>query len=214
MQGSATPIDENAPVNTVVATVRSNTVAGDNVSYRLVDTLGDRFTIDATTGIITVLGGINYEANATEDPNLQTENVAPGVVRKFYVLMVQATSSGGIALPSASVPVKVYVNNLNEAPTALSFADGTNAATITGTVANGTVVGTLLSSDPDGDTQLIYSFDSTGNAGSSGSGNAGGLFKIEGGKLKFAKVPTATQAESYTVTLKVTDKNGGPGSTS
>ena len=120
-----------------------------------------------------MLGSINYEATTAEDPNLQTETVAPGIVRKFYVLMVQAVSSGGIALPSVSVPVKVYVNNLNEAPTALTFADGTNAATITGAVANGTVVGTLLSSDPDGDTQLVYSFDSTGNAGSSGSGNAG-----------------------------------------
>ena len=214
LQGNAAPIDENAPAYTFVAAVRSNTLAGEEVSYHLVDTLGGKFAIDAATGIITVVGAVNYEATLAEDPNLQTETVAPGVQRKFYVLMVQATSSGGIALPSVSVPVKVYVNNLNEAPTALTFADGSNAATITGTVANGTVVGTLLSSDPDGDTQLVYSFDSTGNAGSSGSGNAGGLFKIEGGKLKFAKVPTATEAESYTVTLKVTDKNGGPGSTS
>ncbi|MGO4707489.1 hypothetical protein AB4072_17135, partial [Microvirga sp. 2MCAF38] len=75
-------------------------------------------------------------------------------------------------------------------------------------------VGDLTALDPEGDVGLIYAFDTSGNGGSSGSGNAGGRFKIEDGQLKVAALTGITKTETYTVTIKVTDRNGGSGSTS
>ncbi|KAB0266530.1 Calx-beta domain-containing protein [Microvirga brassicacearum] len=207
VKGSVSPINENAPANTIVATIESSSLAGEALHYQLVDDLDGKLAIDADTGVITLIGAVDYES--TTDTDLQIAGT-----RKFYVLEVKAVTSEGLALSSASISVTVYVNDVNEAPAELSFSNGTQTATIDGVVGNGTIVGTLMASDPDGDTQLVYSFDSTGNGNSSGAGNAGGLFKLEGGTLKFARTPSATDPESYTVTLKVTDKNGGPGATS
>ena len=210
VQGTVQPIDENAAAHSFVASVKSNALAGDVVTYVLETNPGNKFAIDADTGEITLVGTLDYEAAA---PGFITEGTG-ALERKFYLLQVRAIADGGLGIQSAVVPVKVYVNNLNETPTVLSFINDTNEATVVGEVGNGTSVGTLKSSDPDAGDHLVYSFDSTGLGGSSGGGNAGGLFKIEAGVLKFAHAPSSTDAETYTVTIKVTDKNAGDGSKS
>ncbi|WP_210496469.1 Calx-beta domain-containing protein [Microvirga antarctica] len=214
VQGSITPIAENAAVFTVVATVKSTDGDGDPLTYSLASNPGGKFAIDADTGIITLVGAVNYEASATEDPDLQVEHAGTALERKFYLLKVHASESGGAGLASADLTMKVYVTNLNEAPTDLAFADGSHVATISENATDGTVIGALNASDPDGATGLIYSFDSTGSGGSSGAGNAGGRFKIENGQLKVAALGDITHTETYTVTVKVTDNNGAAGSAS
>ncbi len=154
--GSVAPVNENAPANTVVATLHANTLAGESVRYVLDDDIDGKFAIDSGTGVITLIGAVDYEADFQDDPNLMT--TADGL-RKYYVLQVKAVSADGLALSSATVPLNVYVNNVNEAPATLSFTDGSTTATVDGAVGNGAVVGTLMASDPDGDTQLVYSFE-------------------------------------------------------
>ncbi|MGO4707492.1 cadherin repeat domain-containing protein, partial [Microvirga sp. 2MCAF38] len=160
-------------------------VVGDTVTYALVLNPGAKFGIDAATGQITLLGAVNYEATTAEDPDLQTENAGTPLERKFYTLRVKASDSA-TGLSSDEKTVVVYVNDVNEAPTGLAFADGTRKATIGASAQDGSVVGDLTALDPEGDVGLIYAFDTSGNGGSSGSGNAGGRFKIEDGQLKVA----------------------------
>lgn len=210
VQGSVTPINENAAPFTHVATVQSPGVATGGVVYTLDANPGGKFMIDPTDGVISLVGEIDYET--TEDPDLQTEMVGP-LVRKFYLLTVKATETL-TGWSSSTAPVKVYVNNVNEAATGFSFLDGTTKAAISENAADGTLIGMLQASDPENDTGLIYAFDTTGAGGTSGAGNAGGRFKIENGHLKVAALTDITKAETYTITLKVTDRNGEPGSVS
>jgi hypothetical protein len=68
---------------------------------------------------------VDYE----QDPDLQVENEGTLLERKFYELTVKATQTSDTA-SSGETTVRVYVNDVNEAPTGLSFMDGTRAATI------------------------------------------------------------------------------------
>jgi Ca2+-binding RTX toxin-like protein len=213
VQGPVNPVNENAPAHSVVATVRASDAEDDALTYSLTANPGNKFAIDPTTGVITLVGAVNYEATGAQDPDLQAENAGTPLERKFYNLVVRATETAS-GISSGETTVKVYVNNVNEAPTDLSFGDGTRAATIREDAADGLVVGNLIALDPDGDTDLVFAFDTSGRGGSSGAGNAGGRFKIEDGKLKVAALTDITRPETYTVTIKVTDKNGDEGSTS
>ena len=144
-------------------------------------------------GIITVVGAVNYEATTAEDPNLQTETVAPGVQRKFYVLMVQATSSGGIALPSVSVPVKGLCEQPQRGPDRADFRRRQQCCDNHRHGCERNVVGTLLSSDPDGDTQLVYRSTAPAMPDRAAAAMPGGCSRSRAAQLKFAKVPTATK---------------------
>ncbi|HEV2565580.1 MAG TPA: hypothetical protein VGU19_10895, partial [Microvirga sp.] len=211
VQGAVSPINENAAPFTYVASVQSPGLAAGDVTYSLTANPGGKFTIDPTTGVISLVGAVNYEAG-TADPDLQTEVVGT-LVRKFYLLRVKATETV-TGWSSTDAPVKVYVNDVNEAATGFSFLDGSTKAAIGEAAADGAVIGALQAFDPEGDAGLIYAFDTTGANGTSGAGNAGGRFKIENGQLKVAALTDITKTETYTITLKVTDRNGGPGAVS
>lgn len=209
VQGSVSPINENAAPFTTVASVQLPGLPSGAATYSLVSNPGNKFTIDPTTGSISLVGAVDYEAGAS-DPALEVENPGTAFERKFYRLTVKATETlTGWSSPETTI--KVYVNNVNEAPTNFVL-DGTT--TISETAQDGTVLGTLQAADPDGDTDLVYAFDTSGLGGTSGAGNAGGRFKIENGQLKVAALTDVTRPETYTITLKVTDKNGGPGAVS
>lgn len=210
VQGSVNPINENATPFTPVATVQSPGLVAGSVAYSITSNPGSKFVIDPASGVISLVGAVDYES--TEDPDLQTEMVGT-LVRKFYVLSVKATETL-TGWSSAATPVKVYVSDVNEAPTGFSFTDGSTKAAISEAASDGTAVGTLQAGDPEGDAGLVYAFDTTGAGGTSGAGNAGGRFKIENGQLKVAALTDITKTETYTITLKVTDRNGGPGAVS
>ncbi|MCB8819118.1 hypothetical protein [Microvirga rosea] len=212
VQGSINTINENAAFYTPVASVQSPNVAAASVVYSLSTNPGGKFAIDPASGMIGLVGDIDYEASSTVDPDLKTEFKDTPQERKYYLLAVTATDAT-TSWSSTPTTIKVYVNNVNEAPTGLSFTNGTTKATIGENAADGAVIGALQAVDPDGDSQFVYAFDTSGNGGSSGAGNAGGRFKIENGQLKVAALTDITKPETYTVTIKVTDKNGGPGAT-
>ncbi|WP_245435401.1 hypothetical protein [Microvirga calopogonii] len=209
VQSAAGSINENAAPFTVVASVQSPGLTAGAATYSLGSNPGNKFAIDAASGVITLVGAVDYEAG-TSDPDLQVENPGTALERKFYLLTVKATEAL-TNWSSEETPIKVYVNNVNEAPTNF-FLNG--LTTISETASDGTLLGTLLAADPDGDTNLIFAFDTSGMGGTSGAGNAGGRFKIENGQLKVAALTDVTKVETYTITLKVTDKNGGPGAVS
>jgi hypothetical protein len=178
VQGSVNPINENAAPFTPVASVLSPGLAAGSVAYSIASNPGSKFVIDPTSGVISLVGAVDYES--TEDPDLQTEMVGT-LVRKFYVLSVKATESL-TGWSSAATQVKVYVSDVNEAATGFSFTDGTTKAAIGESAADGALIGALQASDPEGDAGLLYAFDTTGANGTSGAGNAGGRFKIENGR--------------------------------
>ncbi|MFL4997384.1 MAG: hypothetical protein ACJ8DF_11790, partial [Microvirga sp.] len=211
VQGPVNPINENAAPFTPVASVLSPGLAAGSVAYSIASNPGSKFVIDPTSGVISLVGAVDYES--MEDPDLQTEMVGT-LVRKFYVLSVKATETL-TGWSSAATQVKVYVSDVNEAATGFSFTDGTTKAAISESAADGALIGALQASDPEGDAAgLLYAFDTTGANGTSGAGNAGGRFKIENGQLKVAALTDITKTETYTITLKVTDRNGGPGAVS
>jgi Ca2+-binding RTX toxin-like protein len=210
VQGSVSPINENAAPFTPVAGVLSPGLAAGSVAYSITSNPGSKFIIDPTSGVISLVGAVDYES--TEDPDLQTEMVGT-LVRKFYVLSVKATESL-TGWSSAATQVKVYVSDVNEAATGFSFTDGTTKAAISESAADDALIGALQAFDPEGDAGLLYAFDTTGANGTSGAGNAGGRFKLENGQLKVAALTDITKTETYTITLKVTDRNGGPGAVS
>jgi hypothetical protein len=146
------------------------------------------------------VGPVNYEA--TDDPDLKTETVGT-LQRKYYDVFVQA-SEPATNWSSAPTRVRVYIANQNENPEGVSFIDGTTSASISEDASDGVEVGTVQATDPDGDTNLVYSL----------ADNAGGRFKIENGKIKVAALTNITKTETYTVTVKVSDKDGGQGATS
>jgi hypothetical protein len=104
--------------------------ADGTVTIRLDDESGDgRYSISATTGAITVLGAISFEAGAAETTYIVVAEDNPdGTVRK-----------------QAETPVTISVTNRNEQnvlPETLSFTVAENG--------DGTEIATMLATDPDG----------------------------------------------------------------
>ncbi|RZI79930.1 MAG: hypothetical protein EOP38_24035, partial [Rubrivivax sp.] len=107
-QSNGFAVPERSANGTVVGTVLdSSAVAGNTVSYSLVNSAGGRFTIDAATGVVTVADGtlLKYE-------DAHSHNIT-----------VRATDSGGQALDT------IYVVNLSDFNQAPEGADHTVSAT-------------------------------------------------------------------------------------
>ncbi len=123
----------------------------NTITYSLDDNAGGRFTIDANSGVVTVLDGslLNYESATS------------------HSITIRATSA------DASFSTQSFTINLtdvNEAAVgAVSDNDGASNYVLEN-AANGTTVGiTGLATDPDGTDVVTYSLDD----------NAGGRFAID-----------------------------------
>ena len=180
------PADGNAAANTVSEgavngatvgiTAASTDVHGGTVTYSLSDNAGGRFTIDASTGVVTVANAalLNYE-DATS-----------------HSITVQA--SDGTASSTQSFTIAVT----NVAPTAP--ADGNAAANaVNENAANGTLVGiTAASTDVHGGT-VTYSLSD--NAGGRFAIDAStGIVSVANGSL--IDFETAT---SHNITVQASD---------
>ena len=116
--------DANAAIATLEAT---SSESGATISYSITGGNADgRFTIDGTSGTITLTRALNYENDATE-----------------YDLEITATSSSGA---KNTAMVSVYVNDLNDFAPAFALAakleDGLSRAiigTVSGDMLDGTV---------------------------------------------------------------------------
>jgi VCBS repeat-containing protein len=174
-------VSENSANGAGVGTVvSSDPDAGDTKSFSITaGNTGGAFGINISTGVISVANGaaLNFEAATA------------------FNLTVRVADGGGL---SSTATVTVNINNVNEAPFIANqtFSVSENSA-------NGTMVGTVVASDPDaGDTK---SFSIT-------AGNAGGAFNINtstgvisvanGAALDFEA------AAAFSLTVEVADGGG------
>ncbi|WP_158267643.1 cadherin domain-containing protein [Adhaeribacter arboris] len=190
----STPVDNNAAANTVAENAANGTAVGitgfsadpegATIIYSLTDNAGGRFTIDAATGVVTVLNStlLDFETTTSHTITIQAIDAVNGL--------------------SSSQTFTIAVTNVNEAP--IAFIDN-NAAinTIAESAANGSTVGvTAKATDPEGAT-IIYSL--TDNAGGRFAINSstGVVTVLNGTLLDFE---TAT---SHTITVQAIDAATG-----
>ncbi|MCP5017551.1 MAG: cadherin repeat domain-containing protein, partial [Ketobacter sp.] len=157
----------------------SDADATDNVTYSLSDDASGRFAIDANTGVVTVNGALDYEANTS------------------HSVTVLATSDDG---STSSQAFTINVTDVNEgALGAVSDTDATADAVDEDAIV-GTAVGvTANATDPDGSDTVSYSLDD----------DAGGLFTIDAntGIVTVAAALDAETASSHNITIRATSSD-------
>ena len=190
-----------------VATIHASDdgVGGTSVQYEIVSNPGGLFSIDAATGVLSFTGGpADYELTIT---GLQTENAGQTSERKFFNVEVLAHETGVGGLTSGTTIVKVYLNDVNEAPTDLSYtviALGTAAP-------QGATVATLQSAaDPDAVTanrDLRYQLVNVDH-----NAYTGPNFTIDAvtGEIKIGAggLPSVSAVTDVALYVKVTDQGG------
>ena len=173
-------VDENSAGGTVVGTVvASDPNPGQTLTYAITGgNTGNAFAIDSATGQITVAGALDYET---------LDN---------FVLTVLVTDDGTPSL-SDTAAVTIAVNDANDAPVVNDQAFNLNENSPIGTV-----VGTVLASDPDAGQTLTYAI--TG-------GNTDDAFAIDPttGEITVAGPLDPETQNLYVLTVEVAD-NGTP----
>ncbi|WP_319799716.1 Ig-like domain-containing protein [Microvirga rosea] len=120
-----------------VATATSNDdgVGGTTLGYEIVTAPGSSFFTINANGKISYIGGADYEAT---NIGLKVENAGQANEKKYFELQVRAKESGATGQTSGITTVKVYLDDMNEAPKDIVY---TNAQTITvGTAKDANVV--------------------------------------------------------------------------
>ena len=187
---------ENSAAGTAVGTVIATDVnSGTTLTYSLSGTGASNFAINASTGAITVATGavLNFEGTNTWS--------------------LTATASDGSL--SATAPVTINLTNVNETPV---FTPTTYTFSVPENSAAGTVVGTVVASDPDAGATLTYSL--TGVDAANFTINASGEIRVAtGAVLNFevtsqyslsASVSDGTLTATAGVTINVTNTNENP----
>jgi hypothetical protein len=188
----STPVDSNAAANTVAEgaangtavgiTASSTDVNGPAVTWSLTgDTSGGGFTINATTGVITVADGtkIDYES-------------APG-----HAYTVTATASDGTLTSS-------HAFTINVSDVALPTPVDTNAAanSVAEGAANGSTVGvTASANDPNGPATTYSLIGDTSGGGFAINATTGVVTVADGTKIDYESSP----GHAYTITVQAND---------
>ncbi|WP_425390750.1 cadherin domain-containing protein [Ekhidna sp.] len=184
ISAQAFSLDENSAFGTLVGTVQATDEDGDPVSYLLVSgNTNSAFTLDNNSGELTV--------NSPTVLDFET-------IQSFDLLVQVFDGNGG----SATATITVNLNDIDETGnTDPVIADQTFS--LDENSAFGTVVGTVVASDDDGD-PLTYSITS-GNTNSAFtiSGSSGELTVNSASALDFETTP------SFGLIVEVNDGNGG-----
>ena len=199
--GSATrAVAENSPAGTSVgAAITAADPDGDTLSYSLSGTDANSFSINADTGQLTTISGVDYdyETQAT------------------YSVTVEASDGNG---GTAGIAVTVNLDDVNEAP---AFTEGGTAtrAVAENSAAGVSVGAAITATDPDGDT-LSYSLSGTDAASFGINPQTGQLLTIDGvtydygSQASYSLTVTATDPDgasaSITVTINLDDVNEAP----
>lgn len=134
-------IDEDAPVGTTVGITAfaQDQDAADSVRYALSDDAGGLFSIDATTGIVSVAGPLDYEAESWG-----------------YTIAITASSSDGSQSPNVA-NASIVLNDVSEfAVTQPIDIDG-SVNEVDENAPRGTLVGvTVNATDADATTNGVY----------------------------------------------------------
>ena len=185
--------DLNNATNSVAENAANGTTVGvqafasdadattNTITYSLDDNAGGRFTINSSTGVVTVADGtlLDYEAATSHN------------------ITVRATSAD---TSFSTQSITINLTDVNEG--AVSAVSDSNAAanTVLENTSNGTTVGlTGLATDPDGTDVVTYSLDS----------DAGGRFAINSstGIVTVAGAIDREVAASYNITIRATSSD-------
>jgi hypothetical protein len=128
---SHSTVAENAAIGTAVGTVAGFDFAGANLTYSLASDPSGCFSINASTGEITVASALNFEGTPA------------------WPLTVRVADQSGHVFDKAFT---INVTDVNEAPSNATLSGGSVAENS----ANGTLVGTVTGSDPDAGASLHY----------------------------------------------------------
>ncbi|NER23393.1 MAG: DUF4347 domain-containing protein [Symploca sp. SIO1C2] len=173
-------IDENVPANSTVGTfTTTDPDVGDTFTYSLVAGSGD--TDNAAFSIV------NNQLQINAAPDFESQ--------ASYNIRVQTTDAGGQSYQQALV---VNVNDLNEAPTAVSLDNNT----IDENVPANTTVGIFTTTDPDTNDTFTYSLV----AGNGDTDNA--AFTIVNNQLQINAAPDFESQASYNIRVQTTDSGG------
>ena len=177
---SATTVNENVPVNTVIGTFSTTDPdTGNSFVYSLIAGTGDT---DNTAFSI-----VGNQLQINNSPDFETKN--------SYSIRVKTTDQGGLSFEKT---LTIVVNNVNETPTDLALS----ATTVNENVAPNTVIGTFSSTDPDSGNSFTYSLvTGTGDTDNS-------AFLIVGNQLQINNSPDFETKNSYSIRVKTTDQGG------
>lgn len=175
-------LDENASIEDVVGitALATDVDATDDVSYSLTDDAAGLFTIDSSTGVVTIAGSLDAEKSTSHT-----------------IEVTAASDDGSTSVQSFSVSV----NDVNETSiTAVSDTDG-NANSVSEATVIGTAVGvTAFATDADAIDTVIYTISS----------NPGGFFAIDGntGIVTITSDLDFENTESHTIQVTAISDDG------
>jgi Ca2+-binding RTX toxin-like protein len=173
----AVSVDENAANGTVVGLPWAvDPDFGDTLHFELLDDANGRFSLNENDELVVAAGSaLNFEND------------------QFHFITLRATDSGG---HSITQNFQIDVNDVNEDPISISLT----ASSVFEHAANGTLVGTLSSLDPDAGDVLGYTL----------TDDAGGRFVLDGDKIRVADGLGLDfeQSASHTISVEVTDIGG------
>ncbi len=157
--------------------------------------IGDTFTYQLVTGD----GADNNDAFTITGNSLQINSSPDFETQSSYSIRVQTTDSVGASYSEAFT---INVNNVNESPTDLVLSNSSIDENFAENSAEGAVVGTFSTSDPDiGDTftyQLV-----TGDGADDND-----AFTITGNSLQINSSPDFETQSSYSIRVQTTDSVG------
>jgi len=177
-------IVENSAIGTVVGQISAEDPdVGDVITYSIVGGTGAGvFSINSSTGVITTTAALNYESISS------------------YTLDIRATDNGtGSLFDAETITISILDMPENTAPSIAALGP----FTIAENTANGTVLGTAIGSDPEGNT-LTYSIT---------NGNTDNIFAINAttGAIRVNANANLNFEwdNSYTLTITATDNGFG-----
>jgi hypothetical protein len=175
---------ENSPVGTVVgitAFAEDNDATNNTITYTLDDNAGGQFTINASTGVVTVAGAIDREAGATRS------------------ITVRATSADG---SFSTATFTIDIGDVNESAVSAITDSNPAANTVLENSAVGTAVGiTAFAEDIDATNNAItYTLDDS----------AGGQFTIDSvtGIVTVAGAVDREAGPTRSITVRATSADG------
>jgi len=195
--------DVNAAANSVAEDATNGTVVGitasatdtdgatNAITYSLSDDAGGRFTINASTGVVTVANGtlLNYESATS------------------HAITVVATSGDG---SSSNQVMTINLSDVNEFAVGAVSDTNAGANSVAENATNGTVVGiTANANDADGTTSTItYSLSDDAGGRFTVNATTGVITVANGGLLDFETIT------SHSITVLATSADGSSSSQS
>jgi hypothetical protein len=169
-------VNENSPNNTIIGQISvSDPDPNDTHTLTLIDDAGGRFKLVGNQLQVANAGLLDYETNTS------------------HSITIKATDAGNLSLQKA---LTINTINVNESPTNIQLSK-TN---IEENSPNGTVIGTLNTTDPDVNNTFTYSL--VDNAGRRFAINGNQLIVADGTKLDYET------NQKHTITIRTRDQGG------